>query len=239
MVVGTPARFGSTVVDSLTGTGGPVEVGMDSGHGTRDEADEVDEVAWAPRRRFGPRSAPARRAILEAARLRFAEDGYEKATIRSIASDAGVDPAMVMRYYGSKAELFTATVRVASELEDLSRVPREEIGRRFAQAMLGRWERGENKPEEAVLRAAPTHPEAARSIQVTFDEQILPALRDAFPDDPDIDARAGLVLTQGLGTVLCRYVLRIEPVVSMDFEQLLDAVGASMQRHLTVPPKGA
>ncbi|MDT0342796.1 TetR/AcrR family transcriptional regulator [Streptomyces litchfieldiae] len=200
---------------------------------------EVDEVAWAPRRRFGPRSAPARRAILEAARARFAEDGYERATIRAIAADAGVDPAMVMRYYGSKAELFTATVRVASDLEDLSTVPRDEVGRRFAGAMLGRWERGENKPEEAVLRAAPTHPEAARSMQVTFEEQILPALRNAFPDDPDIDTRAGLILTQGLGTVLCRYVLKIEPVASMDFEQLLDAVGATMQHHLTAPLKDA
>jgi AcrR family transcriptional regulator len=196
---------------------------------------EVEEEAWAPRHRFGPRSAPARRAILRAARERFAEEGFDRATIRAIAADAGVDPAMVMRYYGSKADLFAATVRVASELPDFSKVPREEVGRRFAQAMLGRWERGENKPEEAVLRASVTHPAAERAIRTTFEERLVPALRRAFPDDPDLDARAGLVLTQGLGVALCRYVLRIEPLASMDYKVLLDAVGASMQQHLTRP----
>lgn len=194
-------------------------------------------MVWAPPRRFGPRSAPARRAILEAARARFAEDGYEKTTIRAVAADAGVDPAMVMRYYGSKADLFDATVRVTSDLEDLTQVPREEIGWRLARAILGRWERGENKPEAAALRAAPTHPEAARSVQRTFDDHLLPALRRAFPDDPDIETRAGLVLTQGIGTALLRYVLEIEPVASMDFETLIEAVGASLQRHLTAPLK--
>jgi AcrR family transcriptional regulator len=206
--------------------------------GETGESDEVEEVAWAPRRRFGPRSAPARRAILEAARTRFAEDGYERTTIRAIAADAGVDPAMVMRYYGSKADLFTATVRVTADLTDLSEVPRDEVGKRFAAAMLGRWERGENKPEEALLRAAATHPEAQQAIRTTFAERIRPALVRAFPDDPDIDARTALVLTQGLGVALCRYVLRIEPVASMDYEVLLDAVGASMQLHLTRPLAG-
>ncbi|MEO3754945.1 TetR family transcriptional regulator [Streptomyces sp. B6B3] len=198
----------------------------------------VDDVAWAPRRRFGPRSAPARRAILEAARSRFAADGYERTTIRAIATDAGVDPAMVMRYYGSKADLFAAIVQVTSDLADLSQVPRAEVGARLARAMLGRWERGENQPEAAVLRAAPTHPEAARAIQTIYEEQLRPALGRAFPDDPDLDVRVGLVLTQGIGVALLRYVLRIEPVASMDFEQLVDAIGASMQQHLTRPMGG-
>ncbi len=195
----------------------------------------VDEVAWAPRRRFGPRSAPARRAIMEAARTRFAADGYELTTIRAIANDAGVDPAMVMRYYGSKADLFAAIVQVTSDVDDLSQVPREEVGARLARAMLGRWERGENQPEAAVLRAAPTHPEAARAIQTILDDQLRPTLARAFPDDPDLDVRVGLVLTQGIGVALLRYVLRIEPVASMNFEQLVDAIGASMQQHLTRP----
>jgi AcrR family transcriptional regulator len=204
------------------------EIGLDGDVGVEDEA-------LGPRHRFGPRSAPARRAILRAARERFAEDGYERTTIRAVAAGAGVDPAMVMRYYGSKADLFAATLRVASELPDLSQVPREEVGRRFAQAMLGRWERGENKTEEAMMRASATHPEAQRAMQTIFEKRICPALRRAFPDDPDIDTRAGLVLTQGIGVAFCRYVLRIEPVASMDYGLLLDAVGASLQQHLTRP----
>jgi AcrR family transcriptional regulator len=184
-----------------------------------------EDVAWAPRRR----------AILDAARARFAEDGYERATIRAIAADAGVDPAMVMRYYGSKSELFAATVRAAADLGDLSQVPRDEVGVRFARAMLGRWERGENDAEAAMLRAAPTHPEGPRIIQTTFDRRILPALAAAFPDDPDIRTRAGLVAAQGLGVALCRYVLRVEPLASTDYELVIEQVGASIQRYLTAP----
>ncbi|TDC75000.1 TetR family transcriptional regulator [Streptomyces hainanensis] len=191
-------------------------------------------------RRFGPRSAPARRAILEAARVRFAADGYEKATIRAIAAEAGVDPAMVMRYYGSKAGLFAVTVGAESELADLSRVLREEIGRHFARALLDPWERGVNSAEAAVLRAAPTHPEAARAIQATFAGRLVPALRGAFPDEPELETRAGLVMTQSLGAALLRYVLCVEPVASMDYETLVESVGAAIQLHLTAPlPGGA
>ncbi|TDC19394.1 TetR/AcrR family transcriptional regulator [Streptomyces sp. 8K308] len=188
-----------------------------------------------PGRRFGPRSAAARLAILEAARARFAADGYEKATIRAIAAEAGVDPAMVMRYYGSKAGLFSATVRAGEEPADLSRVPRQEMGGHVARLLLDPWERGTNGAEAAVLRAAPTHAEAARSVQATVAGRLVPALRGAFPDDPDLETRAGLVLTQSLGAALLRYVLRVEPVASMDYETLVAFVGAAIQHHLTAP----
>lgn len=206
-------------------------------------SEEVREgAALRPTRRFGPRSAAARRAILDAARARFAADGYEKATIRAIAAEAGVDPAMVMRYYGSKAGLFSATVGAGEQPADLSRVPREEMGRHVARLLLDPWEGGTNSAEAAVLRAAPTHPEAARTIQATVAGRLVPALRGAFPDDPDLETRAGLVLTQSVGAALLRYVLRVEPLVSMDYETLVASVGAAIQHHLTAPlpaPGGA
>ncbi|MFD6811748.1 helix-turn-helix domain-containing protein, partial [Streptomyces anthocyanicus] len=59
------------------------------------------------------RSDTTRAAILEAARERFAADGYERATIRAIARDAGIDPSLVMRYFGNKEGLFAA----ASEID--------------------------------------------------------------------------------------------------------------------------
>ncbi len=64
---------------------------------------------------------------------------------------------------------------------------------------------------------------------------MLPALRSAFPDDPDIEARAGLVLSQGLGAVITRHLLHVEPLASMDFGMLADAVGDAIQLHLDRP----
>ncbi len=88
--------------------------------------------------RFGPRSRPAREAILAAARRLFAEEGYDKTTVRAIARAAGVDPSMVIRYYGSKADLYEVASAVDLQVIDLSGVPREEVGRRFARYLLGR-----------------------------------------------------------------------------------------------------
>ena len=76
----------------------------------------------------GPRSAGTRRAILEAARSAFAAHGYDQATIRSVAATAGVDPSMVMRYFGSKAGLFTAASTTRLQPPDLSAVPAGQRG---------------------------------------------------------------------------------------------------------------
>lgn len=185
--------------------------------------------------RFGPRSRPAREAILTAARRLFAEEGYEKATVRAIARTAGVDPSMIIRYYGSKADLYATASAVNLQVIDLSGVPGTQVGRRFARHLLARWEDGGNEAEVLLLRTAPTEPLAAEGIQRIFTQQVLPALRSAFPDDPDIEARAGLVLSQGLGAVIARHLLGVEPLASMDFDSLADAVGDAMQLHLTRP----
>lgn len=188
--------------------------------------------------RFSERSRPAREAILAAARRLFAEDGYDKTTVRAIARAAGVDPSMIIRYYGSKAGLYQVASAVDLRITDLSGVPRDQVGRRFARYLLGRWENGGNEAEILLLRTAPTEPLAAAGIQKIFTHQVLPSLRSAFPDDPDIEARAGLALSQGLGAVITRHLLRVEPLASMDFDSLADAVGDAIQLHLDRPRSG-
>ncbi|MEV1005074.1 TetR family transcriptional regulator [Nonomuraea sp. NPDC050202] len=188
-----------------------------------------------PAPRFSERSAPTRQAILDAARARFASDGYDKTTVRSIAADAGVAAAMVMRYYGSKADLFAATTRAGFTALDLTQVPRHEIGERFARASLEPWERGDSAAMAALHRSAVTHPDAAAAVQRLIDTQLLPALKDAFPDDPDIEVKAGLMHSQGLGVIVGRYLLRLEPLASLDFEDLVRSVGRTLQHHLDHP----
>jgi AcrR family transcriptional regulator len=175
------------------------------------------------------RSDATKEAIRTAARERFAVDGYERATIRAIAADAGIDPAMVMRYFGNKEKLFAAAAEFDLRLPDLTDTPREEIGRRIASHMLARWDGDETLM--ALLRAAVTNPAAADRMREIFATQLGPAVQSIAPGD--VATRAGLVATQVLGLALTRYVLRLPPVVAMDQAAVVEWIGPTLQRYFT------
>ena len=178
----------------------------------------------------GPRrSAATKEAILAAARERFATDGYERATIRAIAADAAIDPAMVMRYFGSKEKLFASAAEFELRLPDLTGVPRAELGARLAAHAVDRWDGDETLL--ALLRAAVTNPAAADRMREIFAAQLAPAVAAVAPGDAA--ARAGLLAAQVLGLVLSRYVLRLPPVVAMDRDALVRWLGPTLQRYLT------
>jgi AcrR family transcriptional regulator len=179
---------------------------------------------------FTERSAATRTAILSAARRRFAGDGYERATIRAIAADAGIDPSMVIRYFGSKADLYAAASAIDLAVPDLGDAG--DAAAAYVRAFLARWEAGENAAEAVLLRTAPTHPDAAARVQAIFDKEIVPALRKALPDDPDVRERAALLLSQTLGIAYCRYLLGIEPLASMDVGDVAVMATRAAEGHL-------
>ena len=88
-------------------------------------------------------SVETKAVILAAARQRFAESGFERATIRAIAADANIDPSMVMRYFGNKDQLFAAAADFDLQIPDLSDVERDHVGARLVTHFLDRWERDE------------------------------------------------------------------------------------------------
>ncbi|SNR39058.1 TetR family transcriptional regulator [Actinomadura mexicana] len=167
---------------------------------------------------FTERSAASRTAILDAARRRFAEDGYERATIRSIAAEAAIDPSMVIRYFGSKAELYAAASAIDLAVPDLGDA--DDAAAAYVESFLARWEAAENTAEAVLLRTAPTHPDAAARVQAVFDQEIVPALEKVLPDDPAVRERAALLLSQTLGIVYGRYLLGLEPLASMDVHEI-------------------
>jgi AcrR family transcriptional regulator len=179
------------------------------------------------------RSDATRAAILTAARERFAAEGYERATIRAIAADAGIDPTMVMRYYGNKEKLFAAAAEIDIRLPDLATVPRDQVGARLARHFLDRWEHDETMA--ALLRAAATYEGAAQRMREMFAQQLVPVVAVACPDPALAPARAALVSSQVLGAALCRYVLRLEPLVTMPAEEVIGWLGPTLQRYLTAP----
>ncbi|MFF9620221.1 TetR family transcriptional regulator [Streptomyces griseosporeus] len=179
------------------------------------------------------RSEATRAAILDAARERFASDGYERATIRAIAKDAGIDPSMVMRYYGNKEGLFAAAVTIDLKMSELPAVPRDRIGATLVAHFLTLWE--ENEQLTALLRVGTTNAAGAERMQDIFRDQMLPVARAACPDPEQVTARAALAATQMLGLALTRYVVRMPPVTALTRDELVAWLGPTIQRYLTAP----
>ncbi|AZM62280.1 MULTISPECIES: TetR family transcriptional regulator [unclassified Streptomyces] len=179
------------------------------------------------------RSEATRAAILEAARERFAADGYERATIRAIAKDANIDPSMVMRYYGNKEGLFAAAVTIDLRLPDPAALPRDEAGRALVAHFLAMWE--ESEVLTALLRVGTTNQAGAERMQGIFREQVLPLAQRFCPDPEQVPARAALVSSQLLGFALTRYILRFPPAVALDTQEAAAWLAPTIQRYLTAP----
>ncbi|GHJ37577.1 TetR family transcriptional regulator [Streptomyces sp. TS71-3] len=185
-----------------------------------------------PERSARPRRSDASRsAILAAARERFASDGYERATIRAIAKDAGIDPSMVMRYYGNKEGLFAAAVEFDLRMPDLTAVPQGGLGRVLVRHFLSVWEEAEVL--QALLRVGVTNSAGAERIRRIFTEQLLPVARSVCPDPAQAPVRAALVAAQILGMALGRYVLCFPPAVAMSHDDVVYWLAPTVQRYLS------
>ncbi|MFI6008747.1 TetR family transcriptional regulator [Streptomyces sp. NPDC051243] len=179
------------------------------------------------------RSDATRKAILDAARERFATDGYERATIRAIAKDASIDPSMVMRYYGNKEGLFAAAVAIDLRLPDPASLSRDDVGRALVTHFLSMWEK--NEVLTALLRVGATNQAGAERMRGIFGDQLLPVARRVCPDPEQAPARAALASAQLLGLALTRYVLRFPPAVELAPEEVVAWLGPTVQRYLTAP----
>lgn len=176
---------------------------------------------------MGRKADQTKGVILAAARERFAESGYEAATIRAIAADANIDPSMVMRYFGNKEQLFAAAAEFDLRFPDLTGIVRSEVGAAMVSHFLARWE--EDDALIVLLRSATTNAEAAQRMKEIFAVQLMPAIAKLVPDEAP--RRTGLIATQVLGMALSRYVLKLPPVVAMSREELIDWLGPTLQRY--------
>jgi AcrR family transcriptional regulator len=183
------------------------------------------------------RSQRTRAAILSAARHRFAVEGFERTTVRAVAADARIDPSMVLRYFGSKDGLFAAAADLDLALPDLAQVPSDQLGAAAVGHFLSRWEANPAGDALRVLLAtAVTSPPAAARMQEIFRDQLQPVVAAAgHRDSTAAGTRAGLIATQMLGLALCRYVLRLQPVVDLDRDAILQWLAPVIQRYLTDP----
>jgi AcrR family transcriptional regulator len=194
--------------------------------------------------RRGGRSG-TRDAILAAARKRFADLGYAGSTIRGIAADAGVDPALVHHFFGTKERLFTAAMRlpvVPGELIGAALAGAgpawagESPGERLVRAMLGAWDVHEIRDTFlGLLRSAATSEQAMTMLRQFVTEAILARLSVAAQaaDPAQARLRAALVASQVVGLGLTRYLVGLDPLTEASTDELVAAIGPTLDRYLT------
>ncbi|BEL02120.1 TetR family transcriptional regulator [Actinoplanes sichuanensis] len=185
-----------------------------------------------------PGNPDTREAILSAARSAFAEKGYDGASIRAIATGAGVDPALVHHYFGTKDKLFLATMNSPIDPVDIINEAtdgdRDEIGVRFVRAFLAMWDGPRGAAAVALLRSVVGTEWTTKLFREFIITQIL---RRAVPklglDPQQAHLRITLAASHLVGLALARYVIKVEPLASASTETLVAAVGPAVQRYLT------
>lgn len=191
--------------------------------------------AGAPRGRR-PGAPETRSAILDAARTSFAEVGFQGTTIRAVAASAGVDPALVHHYFGTKDDLFMAALQMPVDprtlLAPVIADGADGAGERLLITFLAVWDDPELQPALLALARSVVAPGGGRLLTDGFLPVVLgPLLAPLLPDRPEV--RIPLVASQLLGLIVTRYLLAIEPLASLPAADVVASVGPTVQRYLT------
>jgi AcrR family transcriptional regulator len=165
----------------------------------------------------------------------FTEQGYTRATVRTIAARAGVDPAMVNHWFGGKEGLFVAVVRIPISPEQVLAYVLEGDPQRIAERLVRRFLETWDSAEGGMLplmRSLSGHDEAATMLREFITTVMFGPLTKALRvDRPDL--RAALCGSQMSGLGLTRYVLRLEPLASADHDTVVTTIAPTVQRYLT------
>ncbi len=192
-------------------------------------------------RRRGRRAGESatREQVLEAARERFARQGYDATTIRQVAADAEVDPALVHYHFGTKADLFAAAVEypvnpadVVAEL--LAHGGQDDLGERLVRLFLRIWDDRGASPLFALIRSASDHEQAAAGLREFISREVVGRLARALDADrPEL--RATLCGSQIVGLAMVRHVVKVEPLASASHDEVVAWIAPTLQRYLTAP----
>jgi AcrR family transcriptional regulator len=182
----------------------------------------------------------SREAVLAAAKARFAAEGYEKTTLRSIADDAKVDPSMVLYLFGSKADLFREALRLLLDPDLLVAALRgtaddePDIGTRMVRTYLRIWEAPESGPTMVVmLQSATSNPDAHEAFRSFMQNYVLTAVSGVLGGDEQARLRATLAASQLVGAAVLRYVMKVAPLATLSGDELVGLLAPTVTRYLT------
>jgi len=184
-----------------------------------------------------PGPSDSRDRILSSARNLFARNGIDKTSIRAIAKDAGVDPALVHHYFGTKTQLFAAAIHIPIDpmqvIGPLREVPVEQLGHVLPRILLPLWDSELGKGFIATLRSILAGGEA--SLIRSFLQEVIAVEVGNRVDTPPGSGRLRVqyVASQLVGVVMARYILELEPFKSLPVEQIAETIAPNLQRYLT------
>jgi AcrR family transcriptional regulator len=196
----------------------------------------VSTVSSRPARGRRPGGPDTRAEVLDAARASFAEKGFRGTTIRAVAAAAGVDPALVHHYFGTKDDLFVAALEMPVD-------PREVLapvvaqgpdgaGERLLRVFLSAWDDPDIQVRLLAVARSVMSEDGGRLLKEGFLPVVVgPVLGALVPDRPEV--RIPLVSSQVIGLIVTRYVLAVPTMAAMSSEEIVARVGPVLQHYLT------
>ncbi|VEG25473.1 TetR/AcrR family transcriptional regulator [Actinomyces howellii] len=204
-----------------------------------------------PRRSAPDGTSATRESILRVARASFLSQGFARTTIRGVAREAGVDPALVCYYFGSKGDLFAAAINPNMRASTRDRIAEifegdlRSAGARLVHLAVTTWDGSSpDVPFASLLRWAATDENATEAVERYVSEVIVAPLSEALvrvgASRDEARERAVLAGSQVMGLAMVRYVFRLEPLASAGVKQIVAVTGPSVQRFITgpLPPAG-
>jgi AcrR family transcriptional regulator len=191
-----------------------------------------------PRTGRRPGAGGTREKILASARAHFGASGFDGGTVRDIATSAGVDPALVLHYFGSKEGVFRAAVDFpvdpAEFLPKLLAPGLDGLGQRLVRFFVETWDSPAGSPLLGLIRSVVGNERAAEMMREFVSREVVGRLAEALErDQPEV--RASLVASQLVGLAMLRYVIKLEPLASASSEQIATWLGPTIQRYFTDP----
>lgn len=183
-----------------------------------------------------PGTADTRDAIQAVARRRFATRGYDASSLRSIAAEANVDPALVIHYFGSKDGLFIAATGLPAGLPELfaslAALPRQEFAQALVRGYLQLVDSDSSRNAIiALVRSAVSNERAAAMLREFLAAQLLPVI-SGFTGQADAPLRASVIIAQLIGIAMLRHVLRVEPLVAASHDEIAGLVAPAIEQCL-------
>ena len=177
-----------------------------------------------------------RDAILDAARRRFATRGYDATSVRAIAAEAEVDPALVIHYFGTKEALFVAAAGLPPALPGLiaglGGLPLQDFGQALARSYLSLADSDDSRNAIlALVRSAVSHETAAAMLREFLTAELLPVIA-RLTGHPDARLRASLIAAQLIGIAMLRHVVRVETLAKATPDEIVTLVAPVIQQYL-------
>jgi AcrR family transcriptional regulator len=183
-----------------------------------------------------PGAPDTRAEVLAAARTSFAERGFRGTTIRAVAASAGVDPALVHHYFGTKDDLFLAALEMPVDprqlLAPVIAQGADGAGERLVRTLLSVWDDPENQVRLLAVVRSVLSEDGATLLKDGFIPVVVgPALAQLVTDRPDV--RVPLVASQVVGLIVTRYLIALPPMADMPAEDVVGRIGPVIQQYLT------